>query len=306
MAARTGRAPARGLSRYAYTVGLGIYYIVLGLGVPYLLVSLLAGTSHPANTPAPANVDLLWTSVKIGIPNPEVFLGLLAYLGGALGAIFYGINWYVWFMAHRVFEPSWNWWHYLRPVLGGALALIVYLVFRAGFLSINGSSGGPDVNPFVITGVSGIVGMFAKEASGKLAEVAETLFKPRDGDADVVDLKLSSSKITLREGSKSTEPIEVTAGRAEDFFGDLQLQALGLPSGLTASFEPAVLCDDATTSRLSFEATDFQQAHETSGGEIAVTVIAAFNARGTSRSKGLTLLLRRADAGASHPGEDEG
>ena len=68
----------------------------------------------------------------------------------------------------------------MRPLIGAALALIFYFVFRGGLMVL---STPPDalkadtINPFGIAGLGSLVGMFSKEASDKLKEVAESVFK---------------------------------------------------------------------------------------------------------------------------------
>jgi len=57
---------------------------------------------------------------------------------------------------------------------GAALAVIVYLALRGGFLPTAPPGG---VNPFGFVAMAGLVGLFSKQATQKLDEVFTTLFR---------------------------------------------------------------------------------------------------------------------------------
>jgi hypothetical protein len=52
---------------------------------------------------------------------------------------------------------------------------LFYVVIRGGLFSPGTYSG--DVNPYGIAGLSGLVGMFSKQATDKLSEVFGTMFQ---------------------------------------------------------------------------------------------------------------------------------
>jgi hypothetical protein len=109
----------------------------------------------------------------------DVDLMLLVLLAGALGAWIHVGRSYVDFVGNRAFRVSWIPWYVLHPLLGSALALVFYLAVRGGFFMTG--TRGTDVNPYGITGVAALVGLFSKQATNKLAEVFDTLFKTDKG-----------------------------------------------------------------------------------------------------------------------------
>jgi len=68
----------------------------------------------------------------------------------------------------------------MRPLVGASLALLVYLAFRGGLLVLSTSTDAlkaENINVFGVGAIGGLVGMFSKEATDKLKEVAEAIFK---------------------------------------------------------------------------------------------------------------------------------
>jgi hypothetical protein len=100
---------------------------------------------------------------------------LLVLLGGALGSFVHTARSYVDFVGNQRLRGNWAWWYFLYPFMGAGLALIFYMGVRGGFLASGAS--GADINPFGITSIGGLVGMFSKQATAKLAELFETAFK---------------------------------------------------------------------------------------------------------------------------------
>jgi hypothetical protein len=109
----------------------------------------------------------------------EMQLILMALFAGGLGGFVHALKSLTDFIGNRTAITSWSWWYVGRPFLGAALAFIMYSVLRGGFLT-----GSPAdvrvVNPFGVIAVAALVGMFADQATQKLAEVFDTLFKADD------------------------------------------------------------------------------------------------------------------------------
>ena len=109
-------------------------------------------------------------------PMPrEVNLLLLVLLFGALGSFIHVAKSFASFAGNRALVASWLWWYLLQPVAGMALALLFYVGVRGGLFAPGSYSGA--VNPYGIAGVSGLVGMFSKQATDKLGEVFGTMFQ---------------------------------------------------------------------------------------------------------------------------------
>jgi hypothetical protein len=110
----------------------------------------------------------------------EVDLLLLAMVFGALGSLVHAAKSFASFAGNRALVASWTWWYALQPFVGMALALVFYVIVRGG-LFVSGSSASA-VSPFGIAGVSGLVGMFSKQATDKLNELFCVMF-PTSADA---------------------------------------------------------------------------------------------------------------------------
>ncbi|MGD0046199.1 MAG: hypothetical protein ABSE42_04205 [Bryobacteraceae bacterium] len=117
----------------------------------------------------------------------EVNLLALVLFFGALGSFIHVAKSFASFAGNRALVASWLWWYLLQPVAGMALALLFYVVIRGGLFAPGSYSGA--VNPFGIAGVSGLVGMFSKQATDKLGEVFGAMFQTA-ADAQRID-KLS-------------------------------------------------------------------------------------------------------------------
>ena len=63
----------------------------------------------------------------------------------------------------------------MRPFIGSALAVIVYFVLRGGLIA--GEAGAGNVSPYGVAAMAALAGMFSKQATDKLREVFENLFK---------------------------------------------------------------------------------------------------------------------------------
>ncbi len=135
---------------------------------------------------------------------------LAVMLAGALGSYLHGVNSFVTYIGNRKFVSSWAPWYLLRPFMGVAMAVVFYVVVRGGVLVLSG--GVSQVDPYAMMTVAALAGMFSKQASDKLAEVFDTLFRSR-GDAERGD-KLPSTAPTLTK----IDPPRVTAGAQDTTF----------------------------------------------------------------------------------------
>ena len=118
---------------------------------------------------------------RLGATLPrEVDLLLLVLVGGALGAFLHCVRSFAAFAGNEELKGSWAWWYYFHPFLGATLALASYMALRGGFLIIatGTTTKTSELNPFALTGLALLVGMFSKNAITKLADLFDTLFQP--------------------------------------------------------------------------------------------------------------------------------
>jgi hypothetical protein len=149
--------------------------------LPVLLCALamvLWPITRPAPTPADPRATVTtsllneWGSVSV---STETSLMGLVIIAGALGSYIHSATSFADFAGNRRLGRSWVWWYVLRSFIGLSLAMVFYFVVRGGLLS--GAASATDINPFGVAAVSALVGMFSKQATDKLREVFDTLFK---------------------------------------------------------------------------------------------------------------------------------
>jgi hypothetical protein len=67
--------------------------------------------------------------------------------------------------------------------MGAIMALVFYAAVRGGFLAITGGANvrASDLSPYGVTAIAALVGMFSNQATQKLADIFDVLFKPSSG-----------------------------------------------------------------------------------------------------------------------------
>lgn len=123
--------------------------------------------------------------------SDEVRLVLLVMLVGLIGSYIHAVTSFVNFAGNRRLVKSWLWYYAVRPLAAGPfLALVFYLVLRGGLLSAG--VGSESINQYGILAVSGLAGMFSKQAIAKLKEIFDNFFRTRQPEK--LEDKMSGSK----------------------------------------------------------------------------------------------------------------
>ena len=147
---------------------LGIYLILLVVLSVYTMVKIW-----------PPDVDADSAAGFLGlfslVLSSEVRLILISSFMGLLGSIIQSMTYFAAYVGHGKFSKRWILWYVLRPFIGVPLALLFYFVLRGGFFSV--SAGSEAVNPYGVAALSGLVGMFSKQAMEKLKTTFDTIFK---------------------------------------------------------------------------------------------------------------------------------
>jgi len=99
----------------------------------------------------------------------------LVLLFGAMGSLVHVAKSFASFAGNRTLAASWLWWYVLQPAVGMALALLFYAVIRGGLLAPGAAAGA--ISPYGIAGLSGLVGMFSKQATDKLGDLFSAMFQ---------------------------------------------------------------------------------------------------------------------------------
>lgn len=193
-------------------------YLIVLLGSAFLIAAVLLVYSLTAVWPTPLpsgatatpkpqwdpNLTWLWFNGQI---TDERRLLLLVIITAALGSYIHAATSFTSFVGNETLKTSWILWYVLRAPIGVSLAIIFYCVVRGGLLS--SGAVGTDMSPFGVAALSGLVGMFSKQASDKLRETFDNLFRtaPGKGDDARTD-KLKPAGLTI----KSLDPTGAAAG----------------------------------------------------------------------------------------------
>lgn len=152
----------------------GAYLIALNLVMLYLLFRL-----WPSQFPLKSEA----IAVRLLPGAPELYLGietrylLLVVVVWALGSYIHLATSFADYLGNRQFVSSWSWWYILRPFIGMALAIMVYFAARGGLIA--GASGAENLSPYGVAALAGLAGMFSKQATDKLRETFEELFRTK-------------------------------------------------------------------------------------------------------------------------------
>ena len=178
---------------------MGLYLAVLPTLILYMLVAAWMPVPNDAGT---RTVTLFWWDpITLGV---DAWLFLIVLLAGGLGGYVHTATSFSDYVGNRKLTRSWLWWLLLRAPIGIVLALIFYLVLRGGLLTA--IDDGRALNPYGFAAIAAMVGMFSKQATDKLRELFDTLFKT-DSDAGRGD-KLKSPQPSLT----SFDPPTVVTG----------------------------------------------------------------------------------------------
>jgi hypothetical protein len=128
------------------------------------LISVVRATPSQCDEPGPPGATL-WR-----------YILFVAWMG-AIGGLAHGMGSFATYVGNNDLKATWLWWYALRPVISAAVAVLVYLVFRAGL-------GAPDLGLettecLKIGGFAGLIGLFAEPAMIKLRDVFDAVFTPR-------------------------------------------------------------------------------------------------------------------------------
>lgn len=186
---------------------LGIYMIILPIILIYLLITFWPRSNAQTEILREEKTTELRSDSQTGVAVPsteksnemtsvepwqkkanllgikfelsyELRLLFLVLLAGALGSYIHAATSYVDFVGNRRLIASWAWWYILRPFIGMALALVLYLVLRGGLIIVQTETS--TLKPFSILAFAALSGMFSKQVIDKLRELLDTFFRVRE------------------------------------------------------------------------------------------------------------------------------
>ena len=146
---------------------------IAALAFLYILTAILLFYLLCAVWPADAAAKGITVFDRRVEMSADVRLIWLVVITSALGSYVHTATSFTMYAGNRNLVPSWMAWYILRPAISAALALIFYFSLRAGLFS---GAADQTINPFGIAAISGMVGMFSKQATGKLSKIFDTIF----------------------------------------------------------------------------------------------------------------------------------
>ncbi len=117
------------------------------------------------------------------VTRESLFFVMVA-VAGALGGMVHVLRSLSWYVGNRLLRRSWVPFYVLRPIIGAAMATLLYFVIRAGFFSPSAST--TEASPYGFAAVAGLAGLFTDQALEKLKKVAEELFEEPPQGKDTV------------------------------------------------------------------------------------------------------------------------
>jgi hypothetical protein len=198
---------------------LVIYFIVIITISIYAIISIWTPESLQSLQPKVVNSTTTFVTLPSTTITREKYLVEISALFGVLGASTYGLASATVWIAHNKLERSWILWYVSHPLIGGALAIIFYLIIRGGL--IQGISFA--ISDFAIAAVSAIVGLITTPAMKKLRDIFDVLFgirKTEEGKGDEpatttkkegeANIKLSIPKSKIKIGEELEIKADVT------------------------------------------------------------------------------------------------
>lgn len=151
---------------------ISAYVLALLAVFVYGLVAVWpANAAAVTNSTASSTVRFLGSTYTV---TDESRVLLIVAIVGVIGALVQSMWALGAFVGEKEFEESWVLWYIAHPFVGAGLAEIVYFALRAGLLSTGTTAA--DLNLFGIAAVSGITGMFTRDAMKKLKVLSSTIF----------------------------------------------------------------------------------------------------------------------------------
>ena len=159
---------------------LGFFLLFMFVVIGYLIIVIWPPNFEDNAKGSDYQISLLGKIYNIDLDTGLILLVLLV---GGLGSFIHASTSFATFVGNRSFISSWLWWYLFRPFIGMAIALILYFVVRAGLVFLT-TEQNISINPFGAAAIAGLSGMFSKQATDKLRDIFDNLFKTASGKGD--------------------------------------------------------------------------------------------------------------------------
>ena len=163
-------------------ISIALYFVII---VPLTLYFLITTWPMSGTGVDTGEVTYFFGLLTLTLPM-EARILVLVILAGALGACLHLGRSFTYFLGRKNLKKDFWYWYMLRPFKGATLAVIFYLAFRGILFTAIPS----DFNLYGIIAVACLVGMFSKQATGKLKKVFDELFvKVEDIEKEKADVE---------------------------------------------------------------------------------------------------------------------
>jgi hypothetical protein len=159
-------------------VVMTIYFVALYGGLVYLQFGLWRQAGDTVENKM--TIDLPGMGSASVTANTWLLILILSL--GAIGSFVHAATSFADYVGNKRAQISWVIWFLLRPFIGSSLALIIYVTLRGGLFSP--ASDSRSLNIYGFAAIAGMSGMFAKQATDKLREVFDNLFRTAAGRGD--------------------------------------------------------------------------------------------------------------------------
>jgi hypothetical protein len=148
-----------------------------------------------------------------GTLHLNTIMFILVALAGFIGNMIHIATSFTNYVGSKKFQRSWILWYFVKPFSAAALAVIFYILLKAGLLNSDGANG---ANPFGIVILSALAGLFTDKAMLKLEEIFVTMFRPKDDRPGKIKDEFTITGITPLTIEKGKENSYVVAGEKLD------------------------------------------------------------------------------------------
>jgi IPT/TIG domain len=168
----------------------------------WFAVSLYSQTDSVRLDSAGNEIELasrLVPDMKTVVKKPRCFIDLntlimlLIALGGFLGNMVHIGTSFTNYVGADKFRKRWILWYCVKPFTAAALAVGIYIIFRAGFL--NGANATTNINLYGVVSIAILAGLFTDKATDKLRQVFGVIFQtneaPRPDPLDSGPIKVT-------------------------------------------------------------------------------------------------------------------
>ncbi|MBO2445710.1 IPT/TIG domain-containing protein [Actinomadura barringtoniae] len=167
-------------ARARHMIAVAVPLVLLAVVLVFMLVQAWPPSPVKSGESPPTGKDLHlfgWTPRV----SRETGLFIIVLAAGGLGGTVHALRSLYWYVGNRTLRRSWLMMYLILPFIGAALGLVVYMVLRGGLTS---PTGGSDINPYGVTAIAALVGLFSQETAEKLRAVFETLLTPAKAGRD--------------------------------------------------------------------------------------------------------------------------